>query len=82
MAINEAIQHIEEIINNDSVCEKCKDEHKQLAYWLEEYQKLDCALDRACNRLKEMGYALKVVYNSDDFDYLNADEWRQKFLKE
>lgn len=36
MTLEEAIFHCEEIIKNDSICDKCKEEHKQLKNWLEE----------------------------------------------
>ena len=36
MNIDEAIRHAKEISENQYICKDCKDEHKQLAEWLEE----------------------------------------------
>ena len=36
MNIDEAIRHAKEISENQYICKECKDEHKQLAEWLEE----------------------------------------------
>lgn len=36
MTLDEAIVHSKELFENQSVCEDCREEHKQLAEWLEE----------------------------------------------
>lgn len=36
MTLDEAIAHAKEVFENQSVCEDCREEHKQLAEWLEE----------------------------------------------
>ena len=38
MSIDEAIKHAEEVAN--SSCEKCAEEHRQLAEWLKELKRL------------------------------------------
>ena len=40
MTINDAILHCKEIIENNSTCEECKDEHKQLLEWLIELREI------------------------------------------
>jgi hypothetical protein len=36
MKIDEALQHIDDILNEPNICEQCKKEHEQLKLWLEE----------------------------------------------
>lgn len=36
MTLDEAIVHAKELSDNQSVCKECREEHKQLAAWLEE----------------------------------------------
>lgn len=36
MTLDEAIVHAKELSESQSVCEDCREEHKQLAEWLEE----------------------------------------------
>lgn len=36
MTLDEAIAHAKELSESQSVCEDCREEHKQLAEWLEE----------------------------------------------
>lgn len=36
MTLDEAIDHSKELSEDQSVCEDCREEHKQLAEWLEE----------------------------------------------
>ena len=36
MTLNEAIIHAKELSENQSICKDCREEHKQLAAWLEE----------------------------------------------
>ena len=43
-AIEEAISHAREISKRDTVCEECRQEHAQLADWLEELKMLRTAI--------------------------------------
>lgn len=36
MNLNEAIEHCYEVSKDDSACEACRQDHLQLAHWLEE----------------------------------------------
>ena len=36
MTLDEAIIHAKELAENQSICKDCREEHKQLAAWLEE----------------------------------------------
>lgn len=36
MTLDEAIAHVKEVFENQYVCEDCREEHKQLAEWLEQ----------------------------------------------
>ena len=40
MKLEEAINHCEEVLERDDMCEECKQEHKQLAMWLKELKLL------------------------------------------
>ena len=44
MAIEEAISHARETSKRDTVCEECRQEHAQLADWLEELKMLRTAI--------------------------------------
>ena len=44
MAIEEAISHAREVSKRDTVCEECRQEHAQLADWLEELKMLRTAI--------------------------------------
>ena len=55
MELQEAIEHAREVTTRENVCESCREEHGQLADWLEELKSIreilgDCDLDR----LKEL----------------------------
>lgn len=39
MTLDEAIAHAKELSENKSVCKDCREEHKQLAEWLEELRR-------------------------------------------
>lgn len=39
MTLDEAILHAEEVAKNNSTCEECRMQHKQLAEWLRELKK-------------------------------------------
>lgn len=40
MSIDEAIEHAKSVSEDASVCQKCRNEHAQLAEWLEELKVL------------------------------------------
>lgn len=47
MTLDEAIVHAKELSESQSVCEDCREEHKQLAEWLEElkqYKNKECEI--------------------------------------
>ena len=51
MELQEAIEHAREVTTRENVCESCREEHGQLADWLEELKSIreilgDCDLDR------------------------------------
>lgn len=51
MELQEAIDHAREVTTRENVCESCREEHGQLADWLEELKSIreilgDCDLDR------------------------------------
>ena len=43
MTLDEAIAHAKELSENQSMCEDCREEHKQLAAWLEELKQYKLA---------------------------------------
>ena len=45
MTLNEAIVHVKELSEDQSVCEDCREEHKQLAKWLEELREYKSIFD-------------------------------------
>ena len=54
MTLDEAIVHAKELSENQSVCEDCREEHKQLAEWLEElkeYKSKEC--EKTCTNESE-----------------------------
>lgn len=40
MTLDEAISHCKEVQERDDLCTSCKEEHQQLADWLEDYKVL------------------------------------------
>ena len=58
MKLEEAINHCEEVLERDDMCEECKQEHKQLAKWLKELKLLrdmivkcsDCVSREECSK--------------------------------
>lgn len=49
MTLDEAIVHAKELSESQSVCEDCREEHKQLAEWLEElkqYKNKECEREK------------------------------------
>lgn len=75
MTLDEAIVHAKELSENQSVCNDCREEHKQLAGWLEElkeYKSKKCETS-ACEMFESLGYTRTVeseeliyTYNSKD----------------
>lgn len=56
MTLDEAIVHAKELSESQSVCEDCREEHKQLADWLKElkqYKEEKKAINKQC---KELGW--------------------------
>lgn len=45
MTLDEAIAHAKELSENKSVCKDCREEHKQLAKWLEELREYKSIFD-------------------------------------
>lgn len=43
MNLDEAITHAKELSENQSICKNCREEHKQLAAWLEELKQYKLA---------------------------------------
>lgn len=46
MEIYEAINHARGVSNKENICEKCRNDHAQLADWLEELVKIRAELER------------------------------------
>lgn len=58
MTLDEAIAHAKEVFENQSICEDCREEHKQLAAWLEElkkYKDKECEIS-AGEMFEELGF--------------------------
>lgn len=58
MTLDEAINHAKKVYENQSVCEDCREEHKQLAEWLEELKRnkdKECEIS-AIKMFEELGY--------------------------
>lgn len=49
MTLEEAIFHCEEKSKDDSICDECKEEHKQLKNWLEELREYRQTKDKGGN---------------------------------
>lgn len=48
MTLDEAIIHAKELSEDQSICKDCREEHKQLATWLEElkqYKDKECKMN-------------------------------------
>ena len=59
MTLDEAIDHSKELSEDQSVCEDCREEHKQLADWLKElkqYKEENQSEKTAEEMFKELGY--------------------------
>lgn len=65
MTLDEAIIHAKELSESQSVCVDCREEHKQLAAWLEELKRNK---DKECETsaremFEELGYKRNVEDN-------------------
>lgn len=61
MTLDEAIAHAKEVFENQSVCEDCREEHKQLAEWLEELKQnksKECKAN-AREMFEKLGYTIR-----------------------
>lgn len=72
MTLDEAIVHAKELSENQSVCNDCREEHKQLAEWLEElkeYKSKKCETS-ASEMFERLGYTRnlnsgKLIYTKN-----------------
>ena len=67
MTLDEAISHAKELSEDQCVCELCREEHKQLAGWLEElkqYKSKECKTS-AREMFEALGYEFEKEYTSD-----------------
>lgn len=67
MTLDDAIIHAKELSESQSVCEDCREEHKQLAEWLEELKRnkdKECEIS-AREMFEELGYEFEKEYTSD-----------------
>jgi hypothetical protein len=69
MTLDEAIVHAKELSESQSVCEDCREEHKQLAEWLEE-------LNEYKNIFEE-----EHPFNDNSFNFLNFKIYSNSTLK-
>ena len=60
MTLDEAIAHAKEVFENQYVCEDCREEHKQLAEWLEELKR---------NKDKEREISAREMFKSLGYEY-------------
>ena len=67
MTLDEAIIHAKELSENQSVCNDCREEHKQLAEWLEELKRnKDKECETSARQMFEaLGYEFEKEYTSD-----------------
>lgn len=74
MTLDEAIVHAKELYESQSVCEDCREEHKQLAEWLEElkqYKNKECEIS-AREMFESLGYEQTI--NDDCFIFYEKVE--------
>lgn len=91
MTLDEAIAHAKELSENQSICEDCREEHKQLATWLEElkqYKDKECEIS-AREMFEVLGYMRfkegnTVLYfnDSEEEEYKSIKFNRKKFTFE
>lgn len=70
MTLDEAIAHAKELSENQSMCVDCREEHKQLAEWLEElkqYKEKNQPEKTAEEMFKELDY--KCKYSKQRISY-------------
>ena len=60
MTLDDAIIHAKELSESQSVCEDCREEHKQLAEWLEELKR---------NKDKECEISAREMFKSLGYEY-------------
>ena len=90
MTLDEAIAHAKELSESQSVCEDCREEHKQLAEWLEELKqyKEENQPEKTAEDHKDIRFSLtrQQFYAQCDFDPkdINMREFKaiQKQIKE
>lgn len=77
MTIDEAISHAREVAENrDDMCDSCRQEHKQLADWLEELKAY-----KICNEGKFIHYKESVAYDKAIDDVLETiKEYKNHFI--
>lgn len=69
MTLDEAIVHAKELSESQSVCVDCREEHKQLAEWLEQLRDYK-------NIFEE-----EHPFNDDSFNFLNFKMYSNSTLK-
>ena len=69
MTLDEAIAHAKEVFENQSVCEDCREEHKQLKEWLEQLRDYK-------NIFEE-----EHPFNDNSFNFLNFKMYSNSTLK-
>lgn len=84
MTLNEAIAHAKELSESQLVCENCREEHKQLAEWLEELRRnkdKQCEIS-AREMFKKLGYrciksdrSIWYINDSDVENYGSIEFW-------
>lgn len=82
MTLDEAIVHAKELSESQSVCNDCREEHKQLAEWLEElkeYKAKECKIS-AREMFKQLGYEYREL-DDDVFQYSMASSIVIRFYK-
>ena len=73
MTLDEAIIHAKELSTSQSVCKECREEHKQLAAWLDElkqYKEINQPEKTAEEMFKKLGYEFKEIFYYDDSNYV------------
>lgn len=64
MTLDEAIVHAKELSENQSVCNDCREEHKQLAKWLEELKKY---------KAKELGWLEEEKQQETNYEHFKDE---------
>jgi hypothetical protein len=66
--INEAIKHSLEIASDENTCKECKDQHKQLAVWLEELKNARIEIENL-NRKNAERHELFMLASKGHYSY-------------